>query len=445
MRVGIIGGSIACCATAALLAAGRPRGDRLERSESDLVSRGAGIGYADGRVAGHGGARSDRCRLFPAFRDRLHVGSSPVESGTSQPRWLGDAQGQGRRDAGQLGPSVPVASAGVPDERYRSAAAVERIGAAGRHGVASRPGRLVGLRPSRVRRWVPLAGTQVIDPGAAPVYRGMVLWRGLLPEPTSAPMPSTAAICCGPYTREATGSCTAPHTPAPGQSTERGKRLLMWGYPSRFRRAPCPRCSSTIKAAAVRLGAVREGASGGQGGLESRLAGLLPPSLFELVRQSGNSRSNDPGHLLLVPRSYARDRLCLVGDAGAVFPPFTGSGVLRAVANAASLADALAGGPAVDDALRRWSEAQLQAAAEVAPFANSSNGARCSACQTSPPCRPRPPTTGSPRPIPGSPHPPRGVTGSMVGSREGGAGGARTHDRRIMRSTARHIRMHYLH
>jgi hypothetical protein len=36
-----------------------------------------------------------------------------------------------------------------------------------------------------------------------------------------------------------------------------------------------------------------------------------------------------------------------------VFPPFTSSGVLKAVANATSLADALAGAPAVDDALRR--------------------------------------------------------------------------------------------
>ena len=52
-----------------------------------------------------------------------------------------------------------------------------------------------------------------------------------------------------------------------------------------------------------------------------------------------------------------------------VFPPFTSSGVLKAVANATSLADALAGAPAVDDALRRWSEAQLQVAAQVMPFA----------------------------------------------------------------------------
>jgi 2-polyprenyl-6-methoxyphenol hydroxylase-like FAD-dependent oxidoreductase len=89
--------------------------------------------------------------------------------------------------------------------------------------------------------------------------------------------------------------------------------------------------------------------------------------LFELVQQSSNSAIQ--AIYSVAPRRYARDRVCLVGDAGAVFPPFTSSGVLKAVANATSLADALAGAPAVDDALRRWSEAQLQVAAQVMPFA----------------------------------------------------------------------------
>jgi 2-polyprenyl-6-methoxyphenol hydroxylase-like FAD-dependent oxidoreductase len=104
-------------------------------------------------------------------------------------------------------------------------------------------------------------------------------------------------------------------------------------------------------------------------GLGYRLASLLPSSLFELVQQSGNSSIQ--AIYSYVPRSYARDRLCLVGDAGAVFPPFAGSGVLRAVANATSLTDALAGPPAVDEALRRWSEAQLQVAAQVIPNAEA--------------------------------------------------------------------------
>ena len=61
--------------------------------------------------------------------------------------------------------------------------------------------------------------------------------------------------------------------------------------------------------------------------------------------------------------------MCLVGDAGAVFPLFAGSGVLRAVANATSLADAIGGAPTVDDGLRRWGEAQAQVAAQVMPVA----------------------------------------------------------------------------
>ena len=85
------------------------------------------------------------------------------------------------------------------------------------------------------------------------------------------------------------------------------------------------------------------------------------------MQQCGNSSIQ--AVYSVAARSYARDRVCLAGDAGAVIPPFAGSGVLRAVANATSLADALAGAPAVDDALRRWSEAQLQVAAQVMPIA----------------------------------------------------------------------------
>jgi 2-polyprenyl-6-methoxyphenol hydroxylase-like FAD-dependent oxidoreductase len=44
MRVGIIGGSVAGCATAALLHRAGHDVTVFERSESDLVSRGAGIG-----------------------------------------------------------------------------------------------------------------------------------------------------------------------------------------------------------------------------------------------------------------------------------------------------------------------------------------------------------------------------------------------------------------
>ena len=158
------------------------------------------------------------------------------------------------------------------------------------------------------------------------------------------------------------------YIPGSGQSTERGQRLLMWGY---YLQVPEGALSSVLvddherqQSSSVPFGKVHPEV---KAGLAARLAGLLPSFLFELVHQCGNSSIQ--AIYSVAARSYARDRVCLVGDAGAVFPPFTGSGVLRAVANATSLAGALAGAPAVDDALRRWGEAQAQAAAQVMPVA----------------------------------------------------------------------------
>ena len=158
------------------------------------------------------------------------------------------------------------------------------------------------------------------------------------------------------------------YIPSSGQSTEPGKRLLMWGY---YLQVPEDALSSVLiddqerqQSSSVPFGKVHPQV---KAGFESRLADLLPPLLFELVQQSNNSAIH--AIYSVAPRSYARDRLCLAGDAGAVLPPFTASGVLKAMANATSLADALAGTLAVDDALRRWSEAQLQVAAQVMPIA----------------------------------------------------------------------------
>ena len=90
MRGGIIGGSIAGCATAALLHRAGHEVIVFERSESDLVSRGAGIGtlpavwqdmMARGLVDG----------TVPTVRlDYLRCVTRG--SGAGQQRWLGDVQ-----------------------------------------------------------------------------------------------------------------------------------------------------------------------------------------------------------------------------------------------------------------------------------------------------------------------------------------------------------------
>jgi 2-polyprenyl-6-methoxyphenol hydroxylase-like FAD-dependent oxidoreductase len=286
-------------------------------------------------------------------------------SGTGQARWLGDFQMsftllnwahlyQGLRRR-------------VPDDLYRSDAAVERIEATP-HGTTLHllAGGSLDFDLVVCADGYRSLGRGLIDPGAAPAYRGMVLWRGLLPERDIRVDALDGCDLLRPVYQGGHGAVY--YVPGPGESTERGERLLMWGY---YLQVPESALASVLvddqerqQSGSVPFGKVHPEV---RAALESRLAGLLPPSLLELVQQSGNSSIQ--AIYSSVPRSYARDRLCLVGDAGTVVPPFAGSGVLRAVASAISLTDALADASAADDALRRWNEAQLQVAAEVIPNA----------------------------------------------------------------------------
>src|SRR5580693_8205943 len=363
MRVGIVGGSIAGCTAAALLHRAGHDVMVFERSESELVSRGAGIvaataAWQDMMAHGLTDGTLPACRAgYSRFVTRA--------PGTGQQRWLGDVQ-----------MSFTLLNWAylyqrlrrrVPDDLYRSEAAVERIEAT-RHGTTLHllPGGSLDFDLVVCADGYRSLGRGLIDPGAAPVYRGMVLWRGLLPERDIRVDALDGCDLLRPVYQGGHG--VVYYIPGPGQSTEPGERLLMWGY---YLQVPESALASVLvddqerqQSGSVPFGKVHPEV---RAGFESRLAGLLPPLLFELVQQSGNCSLQAIYSVVL--RSYARDRLCLVGDAGAVFPPFTGSGVLKAVVNATSLVDALADAPAVDDALHRWSQAQLQVAAQVMPDA----------------------------------------------------------------------------
>ena len=365
MRVGIIGGSVAGCATAALLHRAGHDVTVFERSESDLVSRGAGIGtptavWQDMMARGLIDGTLSACRA-----DYMrYVTRGP---GTGQQRWLGDAGGQGSLMLLNWAHLYQCLRRGVPDDLYRSASTVELIEARP-DGTTLHlgPGGSVDFDLVVCADGYRSTGRGLIDPGATPCYRGMVSWRGLLRE---SDIGVDALDGCDLLrVGYLGGHGVLYYIPGSGQSTEPGDRLLAWGY---YLQVPEGALSSVLvddqerqQSSSVPFGKVHPQV---RAALEARLAALLPPVLFKVVQQSRNSAIQ--AIYSVVPRSYARDRMCLVGDAGALFPPFTTSGVLKAVANVTSLADALDGAPAIGDALRRWSRAQLQVAAQVMPRA----------------------------------------------------------------------------
>src|SRR5260370_3836568 len=172
-------------------------------------------------------------------------------------------------------------------------------------------------------------GRRLIDPDATPRYRGMVLWRGLLDESDIGV--DALDGCNGRRVGYQGGHGVVYYIPGSEQSTEPGKRLLMWGY---YLQVPESALASVLvddqerqQSSSVPFGKVHPQV---KAGFESRLADLLPPVLFELVQQSSNSAIH--AIYSASPRSYARDRVCLVGAPAAVFPPFTSSGVLQTVA-----------------------------------------------------------------------------------------------------------------
>jgi 2-polyprenyl-6-methoxyphenol hydroxylase-like FAD-dependent oxidoreductase len=127
VRVGITGGSIAGCATAALLHRAGYDVMVFERSESDLVSRGAAIGTPT-TVWQDLIARGLIDETLPAFRiDSLRFVTRG--SGTGQPRWLGDVQFPGSMMLVNWAHLYQWLRRGIPDERYRRASAVELIDA----------------------------------------------------------------------------------------------------------------------------------------------------------------------------------------------------------------------------------------------------------------------------------------------------------------------------
>jgi 2-polyprenyl-6-methoxyphenol hydroxylase-like FAD-dependent oxidoreductase len=363
MRVGIVGGSIAGCVTAALLHRAGHDVMVFERSESDLVSRGAGIAALTSvwqDVMGHGliDATLPACRAgYFRFVTR--------GSGTGRQRWLGDVQTS--FTLVNWAHLYQCLRRCVPDDLYRRAAIVEQVEARPQGATLHlRPGGSLDFDLVVCADGYRSMGRGLIDPDATPRYRGMVLWRGLLHE--SEIGVDALDGCDGLRPVYQGGHGAVYYVPGPGPSTERGKRFLLWGYYLQVPEGALPSVlvddQERQQSSSVPFGKVHPDV---KAGFEARLAGLLPASLFELVRRCGNSSIQ--AVYSVVARSYARDRACLVGDAGAVFPPFAGSGVLRAVANATSLAQALAGASTVHDDLRRWAEAQVQVAAQVMPVA----------------------------------------------------------------------------
>lgn len=201
-------------------------------------------------------------------------------------------------------------------------------------------------------------GRQIVCPGHQPQYQGYFIWRGTIPEREMG----DSSLFDGTLQRIGfpRGHFFAYLLPNESGSSEIGERELNWGMFLPLTADELQDCLLDREGEQHELslppGSMREEV---EKGLKESAKSLLPGYFADIVARSVNTFGQ--GIVATIPDAYHLGRVCLAGDAGAVVPPFTTSGVLKGVKNGAELIAALASDGDLDHALDAWGGEQKRA------------------------------------------------------------------------------------
>lgn len=365
LRIGIVGGSIAGCTAAIELSRLGHEVVVYERSKGELVGRGAGIGTPtpifDKLV--------DRDLVDPDM-PRFNAGKMLLASRSDRSPHLGHA-------ALKLNLDMVLCNWGdlyrnlrkrVPESVYRGGMSVADIR------LPEQVGDPVTLDLSDVSRpdfdlvvfcdGYQSLGRRMLLPDVGSTYRGYVLWRGLLPESElDDPSPLEGCLYRIHY-KGLPGNAVYYFVPGAGGSIRRGERVVNWA------------CYLPVEKDALqdllvdRHGRQHAGSlpPGSMRPSEERhfkelMHTHLPSYFGDIIARTANTFVQ-PIYTVEVP-AYFKSGCCLVGDAGSVAPPFTGSGVFKATNNVLDLSAALEGADSLQEALDAWSARQLESANRI--------------------------------------------------------------------------------
>jgi len=202
-------------------------------------------------------------------------------------------------------------------------------------------------------------GRRLLFPEVRVDYRGYVAWRGLLDERllseseplgTAAPRISYGGIA---------GHLHPYFVPGPNGSVAAGERLVNWAAFLAVPPEALPRFltdrdgrqhTHSLPPGRMRPEEERR--------LKELLSVHVPPYYADLITASQDTFVQ-PICTVALP-AYHRGRICLIGDAGAVASPLTGSGVFKGITNASELAATLQAERGFDAALAAWDAVQTE-------------------------------------------------------------------------------------
>lgn len=363
--VGIVGGSIAGCATAIALDRAGWSVTVFERSPGELVDRGAGIAVVPdafddfidrGMLDEHTPALSfDHFEQFWRRDDRAPYGYCPA------PQPLAFRALNWGELYRYLRDRVPICC-------YRAGAAVTDIRQDGADGAT------LTLADASEHRFDLIVcadgyrshGRRSLFPEVSLEYAGYIGWRGVLPEYALDDIKPLARAMTGVAWHDMLG--TFYFVPGSGGKQGPGERLVNWVL---YRRVADDELSAclTDRHGHRRFGTVPPGAMRDDQLCELREYAdrRLSPYFADICRRSEGSFIQAI-YDVTVP-SYRRGRICLAGDAGTIARPHAASGVLKAISDAADLGDALACPTDIDAALEGWSAQRVIHALRLHQFA----------------------------------------------------------------------------
>jgi 2-polyprenyl-6-methoxyphenol hydroxylase-like FAD-dependent oxidoreductase len=358
LKVGIVGGSIAGCSAAILLGRQGHRVEVFERSHGGLVGRGGGIG-TPGPV------------LEALIEQDIIDSDFPHLTGTAMPFIVKTPEHQ---KLGNKPWELPLNLKAfhwaalwnnlrkrVPDDRYHQGYAVVNAEVSHPETVTLQFGN--GFKDDfdlvLFADGYQSLGRKLLFPNIDLNYRGYMLWRGLLPESNhydSAILGSNVPRLS--YT-DTPGNLVLYFVPNHAGSIAVGERIINWA-------AYIPIADEDLGAFMVdrdgksHVGTIPPGRMRVEE--ENRLKQLmrnnLPTYYSDIITKTENTYVQLI-YTVSLP-AYQKGRICVIGDAGMVAQPFTGSGVFKGYNNIKDLILALKTHDTIEVALKYWGNEQVQ-------------------------------------------------------------------------------------
>ena len=203
-------------------------------------------------------------------------------------------------------------------------------------------------------------GRQLLFPEAKLQYRGYTVWRGVVPE--SAIEQSTHLELHPRFSlRTQQGSFISYMLPSRDWRNGPGERQFNWACYFPLAEEDLP-SFMVDKHGQPRVGTISAGSMrpAQDAALKEMIRDNLPGYYADIVGQSTDNQIQQI-YTCDLP-AYAKDRMCLKGDAGIMVPPLTGSGGFKGFTNARDLVEHLSQGKPLDEALSDWAAKQTQVA-----------------------------------------------------------------------------------